>query len=60
MLFALGDYGPLFRRISDGIKTAIRDNILAPGDRLPSSRDAAKALGVSRNAVVTDIKGQCE
>ncbi len=52
MLFALGDYGPLFRRISDGIKTAMRDNILAPGDRLPSSRDAARALGVSRNAVV--------
>jgi GntR family transcriptional regulator/MocR family aminotransferase len=43
--------GPLHRRISDSMKTAIRAGRLKPGARLPSTRVLATDLAVSRNTV---------
>jgi GntR family transcriptional regulator/MocR family aminotransferase len=42
----------LGRQIEDQLRQAIRDNILRPGSRLPSTRDLARELGVSRPIVV--------
>jgi GntR family transcriptional regulator/MocR family aminotransferase len=39
---------PLQRQIYAGIRQAILDGVLAPGQRLPSSRALAEELGVSR------------
>lgn len=46
------DAQPLYRQIYAGIRAAILERQLAPGTRLPSSRDLADLLGVSRNTVV--------
>lgn len=46
----------LHRRIHAELSGAIRRGELKPGDRLPSSRDLAKRLGVSRNTVVAAIE----
>ncbi len=40
---------PIYRQIYDGIKRAVLDGRLEPGLRLPSTRDLAERLGVSRN-----------
>jgi len=45
--------GRLAGQLADGLRAAVRDGRLAPGDRLPSSRDLAGDLGVSRGVVVT-------
>ena len=42
----------LFEQIALGIEQNISAGILKPGDMLPSSRDLAKHLGVSRKTVV--------
>jgi GntR family transcriptional regulator/MocR family aminotransferase len=42
----------LGRQIEDQLRTAIRDLTLRPGSRLPSTRDLARELGVSRPIVV--------
>src|SRR4029079_946437 len=42
----------LGRQIEDQLRTAIRDLTLRPGSRLPSTRDLARELGVSRPVVV--------
>ena len=42
----------LGRQIEDQLRQAIRDNILRRGSRLPSTRDLARELGVSRPIVV--------
>jgi GntR family transcriptional regulator/MocR family aminotransferase len=39
-------------QIEDQLRTAIRDGALRPGTRVPSTRDLARALGVSRRVVV--------
>lgn len=42
----------LGRQIEDQLRNAIRDLTLRPGSRLPSTRDLARELGVSRPIVV--------
>jgi GntR family transcriptional regulator / MocR family aminotransferase len=42
----------LGRQIEDQLRQAIRDDALRPGSRLPSTRDLARELGVSRPIVV--------
>ena len=44
--------GPLFRQIYAGLRQAILAGTLHPGDRLPSTRDLAEQLGVSRTIVL--------
>jgi GntR family transcriptional regulator/MocR family aminotransferase len=44
-----------YRRLYHGIRAAILDGRLHPGERLPASRDLAKSLGVSRNTVVASF-----
>ena len=46
------DTEPLWRRIDAGVRAAIEDGRLRPGDRLPSVADVAKDLGVARLTVV--------
>jgi GntR family transcriptional regulator/MocR family aminotransferase len=42
----------LGRQIEDQLRNAIRDSALRPGSRLPSTRDLARELGISRPIVV--------
>ncbi len=44
--------GPLYRRIYEHLRRAILDGELQAGRRLPSSRELAGELGLSRNVVV--------
>jgi GntR family transcriptional regulator/MocR family aminotransferase len=44
--------GPLYRRVYHALKSMIRDGRLAPAARLPSTRELAGDLRVSRNTVV--------
>jgi len=44
--------GPLYRRLYRGLRAAILDGRLSPGARLPSTRNLAKDLSLSRNAVL--------
>jgi GntR family transcriptional regulator/MocR family aminotransferase len=44
---------PLHRQIYDGIRRAILDGLLRPGQRVPSTRVLAGELGVSRLPVLT-------
>ena len=48
LLPAAGSRG---RRVESALRTAIREGQLAPGVRLPSSRDLAAQLGVARGTV---------
>ena len=43
--------GPLYLRIADAVATAIRGGRVRAGERLPSTRDLAKQLGVHRKTV---------
>jgi GntR family transcriptional regulator / MocR family aminotransferase len=43
---------PLFRQIYLGLRKAIDSGRLQPGERLPSTRDLAEQLGVSRTVVL--------
>lgn len=45
--------GPLHRKLSDGLRKAIERGHLPAGERLPSERDLATRLAVSRSTVVT-------
>jgi GntR family transcriptional regulator/MocR family aminotransferase len=45
--------GPLSRQVYGGLRRAVLDGALRVGDRLPSTRDLAEQLGVSRTVVVT-------
>jgi len=42
----------VYRQIADGIRTAIRDGRVLPGQQLPPTRELAEQLGVNRNTVV--------
>ena len=44
--------GPLYRRVYHALKSMIRDGRLAPDARLPSTRELAADLRISRNTVV--------
>jgi len=46
---------PLHRRLYEALRRALLDGKLSPGDRLPSSRDLAHDLNLSRNTVVTAL-----
>ncbi|MBN3253848.1 MULTISPECIES: PLP-dependent aminotransferase family protein [Pectobacterium] len=45
--------GALNKRLYDSIRLAILDGAIAAGERLPSSRDLAQQLSLSRNTVLT-------
>lgn len=45
--------GMLNKRLYDVLQCAIQDGSIAPGSRLPGSRDLAKDLSVSRNTVLS-------
>jgi DNA-binding transcriptional MocR family regulator len=45
--------GPLHRKLSDALRAATENGRLAGGERLPSERDLARRLAVSRSTVVT-------
>src|SRR5215510_10070163 len=44
--------GPLHRKLSDALRSAAEEGRLRPGERLPSERDLAGRLAVSRSTVV--------
>lgn len=48
---ALGDAGPLYRRVQDALRGAIETSLLKPQDALPPERDLAADFGVSRITV---------
>ena len=52
MLLTLKGSGDLNERLYRGARQAILDGRLAPGARLPSSRELAASLGISRNVVI--------
>jgi GntR family transcriptional regulator / MocR family aminotransferase len=43
---------PLFRQVYSGVRQAILSGALRPGERLPSTRDLAEQLGLSRTVVL--------
>lgn len=47
-----GASGPLYRRVYHALKSAIRSGRLGPAARLPSTRQLAADLGLSRNTVM--------
>ena len=47
---------PLHRRLYEALRHAILDGQLGAGDRLPSSRELAQDLGLSRNTVVAALE----
>jgi len=57
LLEVLGDWadrpGPMYQRLAAAIRDAAAEGNLAAGERLPSERDLAKALAVSRATVVS-------
>jgi len=44
--------GPLFQQVYRGIRHAILSGTMSAGDRLPSTRDLAEQLGISRTVVL--------
>ncbi|MBA4262512.1 MAG: GntR family transcriptional regulator [Comamonadaceae bacterium] len=46
---------PLHRQLYEALRRALLDGKLGPGERLPSSRDLAQDLNLSRNTVVAAI-----
>jgi GntR family transcriptional regulator / MocR family aminotransferase len=47
-----GASGPLYRRVYHALKSVIREGRVGPAARLPSTRELAEDLGVSRNTVM--------
>src|SRR5690242_590067 len=52
LLLDLDGNGPLRERVEEGLRAAIREGRLRPGDRLPATRALAAELGCSRWVVV--------
>src|SRR5690349_10124543 len=48
--------GALFERLVEHVRNAVARGELQPGDRLPSERDLAGLLGVSRTTVVNGYR----
>ncbi len=53
-IFALNkrDSIPLYRQLGDSVSASIINGLLSPGEKLPSTRELAELLGVSRITVV--------
>ena len=47
------DPTPLYVQIKDRLAELIQNGLLAPGARLPSTRDLADSMGVNRNTVIS-------
>lgn len=47
---------PLQRQLFESVRRSIVDGVLKPGTRLPSSRDLARELRVSRNCVINAFR----
>ncbi|HLT69578.1 MAG TPA: PLP-dependent aminotransferase family protein [Acidimicrobiales bacterium] len=45
--------GPLHRKLADALRTAVEQGRIPAGERLPSERELARRLAVSRSTVVT-------
>lgn len=43
---------PIYEQIVDHIKQSIKTNLITPDSKLPSTRELAQVLGVSRNTVI--------
>ncbi|MGH3932200.1 MAG: PLP-dependent aminotransferase family protein [Pseudonocardiaceae bacterium] len=61
----LGDWasgsGPLYRKLTEALRGLVAEGALVPGERLPSERELAGALAVSRSTVVAafdELRGQ--
>jgi GntR family transcriptional regulator / MocR family aminotransferase len=52
MWIRLSGTGPLFRQVYGALRAEILERRLAPGTRLPATRDLARELRVSRNTVL--------
>lgn len=52
LMIPLREDEPLGRQLYSGLRAAIVSGTLKPGDRLPSTRDLAEQLGVSRTIVL--------
>ena len=52
MLLTLDGDGPRYAQITRALRTAIQDEVVAAGTRLPPTRDFARTLGCSRNIVL--------
>ena len=52
MLLSFDGVGPRYAQITRALGNVIRNGILAPGARLPPTRDLARDLGCSRNIVL--------
>jgi GntR family transcriptional regulator / MocR family aminotransferase len=51
------DGTPLATQVSEQVRTAVSGGVLRAGDRLPSTRDLAATLGVSRTVVTSAYAG---
>ncbi|MFF2957400.1 PLP-dependent aminotransferase family protein [Streptomyces sp. NPDC057963] len=47
-----GSSGPLYQRLAEGLRDAVRRGEAGAGSKLPSERDLARLLGVSRTTVI--------
>lgn len=59
MFLALDGAGDLQAQVLRALKQGIQDGRLAAGSRLPSTRDLAAKLGVSRNTVIAAYESLC-
>jgi GntR family transcriptional regulator/MocR family aminotransferase len=51
--------GPVYAQLFRALKAAVLDGRLAPGTRLPATRNLASALGLSRNSVLVAYEQLC-
>ncbi|MER5360783.1 PLP-dependent aminotransferase family protein [Streptomyces sp. NPDC002785] len=47
-----GSSGPLYQRLAEGLRGAVRRGEFGAGSKLPSERDLARSLGISRTTVI--------
>ena len=52
MLLELAGQGPLYRQVYDAFKSAILDDTLRAGEKMPSTRDLSQQYQCSRNTIV--------
>src|SRR3990172_9789087 len=53
MLLDRGSDTPVYRQIAERVRTWIASGELAPGEKLPPSRELAETLGVNRNTIAS-------